>query len=117
MGDLGGDRSMHPTGALFSCESQSMAIKFRKSAVKFIEKIDADTLNRIQEELQKLLRAVEEQNVIPFTDLDIKQMKGDWKGFYRLRVGKVRLIFTIDSASGDIEVYAIGNRGDIYKKG
>jgi mRNA interferase RelE/StbE len=94
-----------------------MAIKFRKSAVKFIEKLDPDTLSRVQEELQKLLKAVEEQNVIPFTDFDIKQMKGDWKGFYRLRVSKIRLIFTVDTTSGDIEVYAIGNRGDVYKKG
>ncbi|KAM3103473.1 type II toxin-antitoxin system RelE family toxin [Phormidesmis sp. 146-12] len=43
-------------------------------------------------------------------------MKGKWEGFYRLRIGKVRLIFTVDIASGDIEVYVIGNRGDIYKK-
>jgi len=44
-------------------------------------------------------------------------MKGDWEGFYRLRVGRVRLIFTVDIASNDVEVYAIGNRGDVYKKG
>jgi mRNA interferase RelE/StbE len=44
-------------------------------------------------------------------------MKGDWEGFYRLRIGKVRLIFTVDTISGDIEVYSIGSRGDVYKKG
>lgn len=94
-----------------------MAIKFRKQAIKFIEKVDPDTLSRIQEKLNQLLSAVEEQSIIPFTELDIKQMKGEWEGFYRLRVGSIRLIFTVDTASGDIEIYAIGNRGDVYKKG
>ena len=92
-----------------------MTIKFRKQAIKFIEKADPDTVSRIREKLNQLLTIVEEQSIIPFTELDIKQMKGEWEGFYRLRVGKVRLIFTVDTTSGDIEVYAIGNRGDIYK--
>lgn len=94
-----------------------MAIKFRKQATKFIEKAAPETLSRVQERLNQLLISVEEQSIIPFAELDIKQMKGDWDGFYRLRVGKVRLIFTIDLASGDIEIYAIGNRGDVYNKG
>ncbi|MCY7275197.1 MAG: type II toxin-antitoxin system RelE/ParE family toxin [Phormidesmis sp. CAN_BIN44] len=94
-----------------------MAIKFRKQAIKFIEKAAPETLSRVQERLNQLLISVEEQSIIPFAELDIKQMKGDWDGFYRLRVGKVRLIFTVDLASGDIEIYAIGNRGDVYNKG
>jgi mRNA interferase RelE/StbE len=94
-----------------------MAIKFRKQAIKFIEKADPETVSRIQDRLNQLRLFVEEQSIIPFTELDIKQMKGDWDGFYRLRLGKVRLIFTVDITSNNIEVYAIGNRGDIYKKG
>lgn len=92
-----------------------MAIRFRKQAIKFIEKADTDTLSRIQEKLNQLITAIEEQSIIPFTELDIKQMKGEWEGFYRLRIGKIRLIFTVDLTSGDVEVYAIGSRGDIYK--
>ncbi len=93
-----------------------MAIRFRKQAIKFIEKADPETISRIQEKLSQLLTSVETQNLIPFTELDIKQMKGDWEGFYRLRVGKVRLIFTIDTEACQIEVYGVGNRGDVYKK-
>jgi mRNA interferase RelE/StbE len=70
---------------------------------------------RIQTQLNQLVLAVEEQGLIPFTDLDIKQMKGEWKGFYRLRVGKIRLIFSVSNDSDDIEVYVIGARGDVYK--
>jgi mRNA interferase RelE/StbE len=43
-------------------------------------------------------------------------MRGEWEGFYRLRIGKIRLIFAVNLAAGDIEIYAIGSRGDIYKK-
>lgn len=92
-----------------------MAIRFRKQAIKFIEKADPDTLSRIQERLSQLVASVEEQSIIPFTELDIKQMKGEWDGFYRLRIGKIRLIFTVDVTSSDIDVYTIGNRGDVCK--
>jgi mRNA interferase RelE/StbE len=54
-----------------------MAIKFRKQAIKFLEKADSDTLIRVQEKLNQLLRSVEEQSIIPFTEFDIKQMKGE----------------------------------------
>jgi mRNA interferase RelE/StbE len=92
-----------------------MAIKFRKSAVKFLEKAAAEDVERIREKLRQLLIAIEEQGVLPFTDLDIKKMKGDWEGFYRLRLGKIRIIFTLHLNSSDIEIYTIGYRGDVYK--
>ncbi|MBE9215247.1 type II toxin-antitoxin system RelE/ParE family toxin [Plectonema cf. radiosum LEGE 06105] len=93
-----------------------MTIKFRKQAIKFLEKANPDDVENIREQLNQIVIAVEEQGIIPFTELDIKKMKGDWEGFYRLRVGKNRIIFTAYIESGDIEVYIIGSRGDVYKK-
>jgi mRNA interferase RelE/StbE len=61
------------------------------------------------------LIAIEQQGIIPFTELDIKKMRGDWEGFYRLRVGKMRVIFIVDFDSSELEVYTIGARGDVYK--
>jgi mRNA interferase RelE/StbE len=92
-----------------------MAIRFRKKAIKFLEKANSEDVENIREQINQLAIAVEELGVIPFTELDIKKMKGDWEGFYRLRVGKNRVIFTLDSDSRDIEVYVIGARGDVYK--
>jgi mRNA interferase RelE/StbE len=92
-----------------------MAIRFRKKAIKFLEKANPEDVENIREQINQLAIAVEELGVIPFTELDIKKMKGDWEGFYRLRVGKNRVIFTLDSDSRDIEVYVIGARGDVYK--
>ena len=92
-----------------------MAIKFRKNAIKFLEKADIEDAARIREKLNQLLIFVEEQAIIPFTELDIKKMKGDWEGFYRLRIGKIRIVLIVDLDSAEIEIYSIGARGDVYK--
>jgi mRNA interferase RelE/StbE len=92
-----------------------MAVKFRKQAIKFLEKYSLQEIENIRTSIRLITLAVEEQGIIPFTQLDIKKMKGDWKGFYRLRVGKNRVIFTVDFNSKDITVHTIGARGDIYK--
>lgn len=92
-----------------------MVIKFRKNAVKFLEKADIEDVARIGEKLNHLLICVEEQGIVPFTELDIKKMKGEWEGFYRLRMGKIRIIFLVNIASAEVEIYTIGARGDVYK--
>lgn len=93
-----------------------MAVRFRKQAIKFLEKSNPEELENIREQINLITVAVEEQGIIPFTELDIKRMKGDWKGFYRLRIGKNRVIFKVNFKVKDIMIYAIGARGDIYKK-
>ena len=92
-----------------------MAVKLHKQAIKFLQKANPENVARIQGQLSQLLIAVEEQGIIPFTILDIKKMKGEWEGFYRLRMGKIRVIFTVSLDSADVEIYTIGTRGDIYK--
>lgn len=92
-----------------------MAIKFRKSAIKFLEKADSDVEESIREALAQLIAFFEAHGVLPFTEFDIKKLKGDWEGFYRLRLGKNRILFKIDDESNDFQVHRIGARGDIYK--
>jgi mRNA interferase RelE/StbE len=45
---------------------------------------------------------------------DISKMEG-MRGFYRLRVGNNRIIFSYDHKEKQIYIRAIGPRGDIYK--
>jgi mRNA interferase RelE/StbE len=92
-----------------------MAVIFRKQAIKFLEKSNPQELQNIRSSIKLITLAVEEQGIIPFTELDIKKMKGNWKGYYRLRIGQNRVIFTVDFNSQNITIYAIGSRGDIYK--
>lgn len=62
-----------------------------------------------------MLNFIENQKVIPFQELDIKKLKGNWQGFIRMRVGKIRVIFTINDGQNELLVYAIDFRGDVYK--
>lgn len=73
-----------------------MAIKFRKQAVKFLQKIDPENAQKIRQQLNQLAISIEQKSIIPFTELDIKKMKGDWQGFYRLQINQIRLIFRVD---------------------
>ncbi|MEO1670028.1 MAG: type II toxin-antitoxin system RelE/ParE family toxin [Cyanobacteria bacterium J06631_2] len=65
-----------------------MAVRFRKQPIKFLEKSNSQEIENIRYSIKLITFAIEEQGVIPFTELDIKKMKGDWKGYYRLRMGK-----------------------------
>ncbi|WP_292703924.1 MULTISPECIES: hypothetical protein [unclassified Nostoc] len=50
-----------------------MAIKFRKKAIKFLEKANAEDVENIREQINQIVIAVENQGIIPFTELDIKK--------------------------------------------
>ena len=92
-----------------------MAVKFRKQAIKFLQRANSEEVAKIQGLIRQLVVTVEEQGIIPFNDLDIKKMKGEWEGFYRLRVGKNRVLFTVRIDSGEVEIYTIGARGQWFR--
>jgi mRNA interferase RelE/StbE len=45
---------------------------------------------------------------------DIKPMKGTIN-IFRLRIGKIRVIYEINYETREIFIRTIGNRGDVYK--
>jgi len=48
-------------------------------------------------------------------NIDVKKLKGEWAGYYRIRKGKIRIIIKPDNASGSIFVDAVDFRGNVYK--
>jgi mRNA interferase RelE/StbE len=62
-----------------------MELFLSKEAVKFLEKLSAKEAEKIREKMAALLEAIESEGMIPFNELDIKSLKGDWKGFLRKR--------------------------------
>jgi mRNA interferase RelE/StbE len=45
----------------------------------------------------------------------VKPMAGEWKGFFRLRHGDLRVIYFLDRANDTIVIAHVGPRGDVYK--
>ncbi len=79
-------------------------ILFDKPAQKFI-------LKQTQAQRVRLLTAI---GKLP-DEGDRKAMKG-YPGYYRLRVGDYRVIYTVEHKRLIVRVVNIGNRGDVYKK-
>ena len=79
-------------------------ILFDKPAQKFIMK-------QTHEQRVRLLTAI---NRLP-NEGDRKLLRG-YPGFFRLRVGDYRVIYTVENDKLIVRVINIGNRGDIYKK-
>jgi mRNA interferase RelE/StbE len=93
-----------------------MEVRFSKRAVKYLKKLDAKTAERIREKILQLLSMLEAEGIIPFNELDIKKLKGQWDGYFRLRVGQIRVIFTLVGKAMEILlIYDINVRGSIYE--
>lgn len=92
-----------------------MKVKFSKQSFNFLESLDRSKRERIRIKIKKLADMVNEQGLIPFRELQIKALEGAWKGFMRMRAGKIRIIFRIDRGQGEIFIYEIDCRGEVYK--
>lgn len=57
-----------------------MEVRFSKKAVKFLKKLDAPSAENIRQKILQLQSMLETEGVIPFTELDIKKLKGQWDG-------------------------------------
>lgn len=78
-------------------------IIIQKAAEKFLKKQP----KKVQERLLIAIYRLPEGT-------DIKKLQG--YNMYRMRVGNMRVLYTIDDAIKIISVEEIDNRGDIYKK-
>ncbi len=48
-------------------------------------------------------------------NIDVKKMKGKWKGYHRIKIGKIRIILKIDFKNKISSIDKIDFRGDVYK--
>ncbi len=64
-------------------------IDYSKDAERFIQK--QNIRNEVREELKKFFKKSKGENI----NIDIKKLLGEWAGYYRLRKGKLRIIFEI----------------------
>lgn len=79
-------------------------IKIEKDAQKFLKKLPRPDETRVLKAIAKLP-----------DEGDRKQMKGH-PGFFRLRVGDYRIIYTVDNGQLIVRVVDAENRGQIYNR-
>lgn len=84
-------------------------IDYSKDANKFIQKnkLQAD----ISAELKKFLLRLKGVDV----NINLKKLVGDWEGYYRLRKGDMRIIFSINKIEKALYVEKVDLRGKVYK--
>ncbi len=89
-----------------------------RHALRAMRRIPQDRTRQIFDTLEELLVMPD-----PSTHQNLKAMKGDWRGCWRMCIGSYRAILTINPDSeaklGEQVllnlVEAVGPRGDIYK--
>jgi len=47
--------------------------------------------------------------------VDVKRLSGAWAGYYRIRSGKIRIIFAFDAEERRAFVEVVDYRGSVYK--
>ena len=78
-------------------------IMIQKSAEKFLKKQNKKTQERVLEAIYKLPQGT-----------DVKKLRGH--DLYRMRVGNIRILYTVDDVIKVISVEEIDTRGDVYKR-
>jgi len=78
-------------------------IIIQKSAEKFLRKQSKKIQEKLLDAIHKLPQGT-----------DIKKLQGH--NMYRMRVGNMRILYTIDNVIKIISVEEIDNRGDAYKR-
>ena len=76
-------------------------------AVKFYNQLDDKNAARINHAIESLLEK-------PASGKNIKMLKGELNGKFRLRAGKYRIVYRIENDKNIVIIEDIGVRGDIY---
>jgi mRNA interferase RelE/StbE len=84
-------------------------IDYSRNADKFIQKHNVRI--KVRNEIKKFLIKMKGKNV----NIDLSKLSGEWQGYYRIRKGKLRIIFEVSKSARVLFVEKIDFRGDVYK--
>ena len=83
-------------------------IELSRKAARFYHKTDKTTAKRLNLAFSKLSED-------PFQQYNIKKLSGELTGSFRLRLGDMRLVYSVDEKKKIVYIEVIGFRGDVYK--
>ena len=93
--------------------SQSFRItRVSSQAAKFLSKRDRKTQQAIAAAFDFLVSISPFHHPNPTT---IKRLHGKLEGLFRYRVGRIRIVYSVDESARTIEIISIDDRGDVYK--
>ena len=85
------------------------SIEYSRHADKFIEREDIRVT--VREHIEDFLKKMRGERI----NIDLKKLKGKWKGYLRIRKGKLRVIFAVDFEDKALYVERVDFRGKAYK--
>lgn len=87
------------------------AFDFSRQADKFLEKhriSDASVIEVVRKALQKLDGEM--------VAVDLERLHEPWKGFFRVRMQKIRIVFSFDAHTRSVRVAIIDFRDNAYRR-
>jgi mRNA interferase RelE/StbE len=85
-------------------------IEYSKRADEFIEEHGIKDV--VRESIKNFILKITGLNI----NIDVKKLKGEWTGYYRIRKGKIRIILKPRIESKSIFVDVVDFRGNVYKE-
>ncbi len=85
-------------------------IDLSKNAEKFLIKNEL-TIDEVRKLVGKAIRYFQGEDI----NINIKKLKGDWAGFYRIRTGRIRIIAEFNFENSVVFIEEIDWRGNAYK--
>lgn len=86
-------------------------LNFSKQAEKFLKTTKDVSKEEIFVIISKAVKKFRGENI----NIDIKKLRGEWFGFFRIRVGKIRIIAEFDFDNQSVFIEVIDTRGNAYK--
>ncbi len=87
---------------------QGWQIGWMPEALEDMEDLSPEVAQRVRERLEWM-----REN---FEAIVHEPLRGEWRGFFRLRVGDWRVIYTVNWQKRLIIVHAVGHRDSVYKR-
>ena len=88
----------------------SWRVDLSRDAEKFLGK-NKLTVSEVREIVVKAIRYFQGED----SNINIKKLKGEWRGFYRVRTGRIRIIAEFDFENSVVFIEEIDWRGNAYK--
>jgi mRNA interferase RelE/StbE len=83
-------------------------ICYSARALKFIRK------NNLEEKIREIIKKFILRYMGETISIDVKKLKGEWKGYHRIRSGKIRIILKVNKDSQIVYIDAVDFRKNVY---